>query len=318
MKLFSFKNTAAPGYIILNLIRACNIVCLLSCLASSVVMLVKTFVISKFFFFDATSHIITGILAIMLVITETSLFRKWFMHNWPLLSVSSGFVALGLFMLALGTLILGNLNKEATSEDSLGTSCWQLLIASGIVTSIFGLINIVANYLFRKKKLGVSARMVRAYGASAPQHAADIYANSGARGADIYNEWHDKAVLPSHSSSFTELKHANSTGSRGTTGMPPRPASTVPSYYTGDNSRSVRKQPSVVMSELGGPGARSVSPVSSRTHFPTGHSVAGNRRSVSSPTRMNYKQYEFNEADNVQKPEATHPAYRQHDTGSWV
>jgi hypothetical protein len=58
-----FKNKASlagPGYVILNVIRVLNIISLLAVIAASSVMLVKTFVVSKFFFFDAVSHVITA------------------------------------------------------------------------------------------------------------------------------------------------------------------------------------------------------------------------------------------------------------------
>ena len=57
MGLFK-KSLAGPGYIILNIIRVANIISLLAVIAASAVMLVKTFVVSKFFFFDAVSHVI--------------------------------------------------------------------------------------------------------------------------------------------------------------------------------------------------------------------------------------------------------------------
>lgn len=47
MALLSAEHLAGPGYIILNIIRGLNIITLSSVVASSVVMLVKTFIISK-------------------------------------------------------------------------------------------------------------------------------------------------------------------------------------------------------------------------------------------------------------------------------
>jgi hypothetical protein len=44
---FSSKSLAGPGFIILNIIRGFNIVCLLAVIAASIVMVVKTFTISK-------------------------------------------------------------------------------------------------------------------------------------------------------------------------------------------------------------------------------------------------------------------------------
>ena len=62
---FFKKSLAGPGYLVLNVIRVCNIISLLAVVAGSTVMLVKTFVVSKFFFFDGVSHVITAALARM-------------------------------------------------------------------------------------------------------------------------------------------------------------------------------------------------------------------------------------------------------------
>jgi hypothetical protein len=47
-------------------------------------------------------------------------------------------------MLILGFNILGNLNKGATSEESMGMPLWRIVIASGILTAIMGITNIIA------------------------------------------------------------------------------------------------------------------------------------------------------------------------------
>ena len=47
-------------------------------------------------------------------------------------------------MIMLGVFILGNLNKEATSEKSLGKSFWQIVISSGILVVILGGVNLFA------------------------------------------------------------------------------------------------------------------------------------------------------------------------------
>lgn len=164
-----FKRLAGPGYIVLNVLRVLNIIGLLAVIAASIVMLVKTFIVSKFFFFDGVSHVVTAGLGVCLIITELPLFRNYVATNWPLLSTSSGFITLGTLMIILGVSILGNLNKQATSQKSLGTSFWRIVISSGILMLILGAANIFANYIFRNKELGITAREVRAYGAVAPQ-----------------------------------------------------------------------------------------------------------------------------------------------------
>ncbi|KAF2671264.1 hypothetical protein BT63DRAFT_211671 [Microthyrium microscopicum] len=161
------KRLAGPGYIILNVIRVFNVITLLAVIAASIVMVVKTFTVSKFFFFDAATHIISAISSMFLVLSESSFFKDFFARNWPILSPSHGFNFLGFAMIVLGNNMLGNLNKEATSQKSLGLPFWRLVIGSGIVVFIFGFVNIIANYVFRDAKLGVTARQVRAKGAVA-------------------------------------------------------------------------------------------------------------------------------------------------------
>ncbi|KAF1967559.1 hypothetical protein BU23DRAFT_287184 [Bimuria novae-zelandiae CBS 107.79] len=166
MALLSAQNLAGPGYVILNILRAINIITLASVVASSVVMLVKTFVVSKFFFFDATSHVVTALVGMFLIISECSFFRGYFARNWPLLSPSHGFVALGCSMTVLGLNMLGNMNKEATKQKSLGLPFWRLLVASGILAIVIGIFNIIASFVFRDRARNITARLVRSKGAT--------------------------------------------------------------------------------------------------------------------------------------------------------
>ncbi|GAB7355037.1 hypothetical protein MBLNU459_g5637t1 [Dothideomycetes sp. NU459] len=163
----SSKSLAGPGYIILNAIRVMNIIGFLAVVAASVVMLVKTSTASKFFFFDAVSHAITAITSMFLLISELSLFRSYFARNWPLLSPVHGFVTLGFAMIVLGLNVLGNLNKPATSQQSLGLAAWRIVIGSGIVVLVLGVFNLIASYVFRDSRQGITARQVRAQGAVA-------------------------------------------------------------------------------------------------------------------------------------------------------
>ncbi len=49
---------------------------------------------------------------------------------------------LGVAMIFLGNSILGNLNKEATSQKSIGLPFWRLVIGSGIIVFVMGFINL--------------------------------------------------------------------------------------------------------------------------------------------------------------------------------
>jgi hypothetical protein len=82
-----------------------------------------------------------------------SLFRGYFARNWPTLSPSHGFVFLGFAMIILGINILGNLNKEATSEESLGLAFWRIVIGSGIIVFVIGFLNILAVRTFHVHSL---------------------------------------------------------------------------------------------------------------------------------------------------------------------
>lgn len=155
------KSLAGAGYVVLNVIRVMNIIALLSVVAASSVMLVKTFIVSKFFFFDACEHVIRIVISGtcwrqepdrslanpvlgFLILTELPLFKGFFSRNWPLFSARSSFIMLGVAMICLGNSILGNLNKEATSQKSLGLPFWRIVIASGIVVLVMGSVNILA------------------------------------------------------------------------------------------------------------------------------------------------------------------------------
>ncbi|TVY58381.1 hypothetical protein LSUE1_G009110 [Lachnellula suecica] len=164
--LNSKAQMAGGGYITLNVIRVLNVISLLLVAIASWVMLVMTVKTSNFFFFDGVSHFITSVVACFLVVSECNLLTGYFAKNWPNLGPDAGFVCLGLSMIILGFNILGNLNKGATSVENLGLPLWRVVIAAGILSSLIGLFNIIATYIFSNSKLGISGRQVRGHGAN--------------------------------------------------------------------------------------------------------------------------------------------------------
>jgi len=165
----SQKSMAGPGYIILNIIRALNIIGFLLVIAASVVMLIKTSTKSAFFFFDAVTHVVTALTSTFLIISELCIFPAYFARNWPLLSPEHGFVMLSTIMIIIGLDTLGNLNKESDSQANLGLQFWRIVIGSGILMFILGFVNLLASYIFRDVRSGITARMVRTHGAVADQ-----------------------------------------------------------------------------------------------------------------------------------------------------
>jgi hypothetical protein len=93
-------------------------------------------------------------------------------------------------MMVLGLNMLGNMNKEATSQESLGLPFWRLLVASGILSIVIGFFNLAAvcisashqptvltalqSYIFRDKSRNITARRVRSHGADRLSEAVDI------------------------------------------------------------------------------------------------------------------------------------------------
>jgi len=211
LKLFGFKRSVAGvGYVLLNLVRVMNIVALLTVAIASIVVMLKTAENNAGFVFEATSRLITFGIAVFLIVSELPFFRGFFARNFPLLSHSSGFVFLGACLMGLSICVLGRLNNIADSEKALGLSFWQINLAAGIVTFIVGFINVIASFIFRNKKAGVTARMVRAYGATAPSKVADVLYSS-------------KTTLPTHTPSVRTMTEPS-----------PRHSisrDTLPSYY---------------------------------------------------------------------------------------
>jgi len=162
-----FKNfkLAGSGYVILNVIRVLSIITLAVIAAGSWIMLVRTVQTSNFFFFDSVSHFMTSTISIFLIVSELPFFKGWFSRNWPLFSEESGLITLGLSMLMLGCHMLGNLNKVATSQENLGLPFWRAVVAGGILGLTLGVLNIIAHFVFRFSKKGITSRQIRAHGA---------------------------------------------------------------------------------------------------------------------------------------------------------
>jgi hypothetical protein len=200
-----------PAWWILQILRACNIVALLSVSASSIVMVVKTDVNNSFFFFSAFSHLLTAFIAVVLVVSELPqprFVRDFFRNNWPTFSTvdacnrGHSLAWLGVWMVSLGAWVLGSLNGDKMLEK-LTLPLWRLTLASGILAIVFGMFNFLVSVLFRNGSHGITARMIR-------EHGANVY---NARTRTLPPDYDlDAATLnsSSHSNSIRKEKlHAN-------------------------------------------------------------------------------------------------------------
>ncbi|RDW59349.1 uncharacterized protein DSM5745_11044 [Aspergillus mulundensis] len=166
------ESLAGPGYVILNAVRAMNIIVFLDIIAAHVVMLIKIDLLTSFFFFEAVVHAIAIGISIFLLVSELPFFRAYFDRHWPSLGENSGFLSLAGAMLILGIGALGDLNKPATSQEKLGLTFWRIIISAGILAIVVSVLNVAANFAFADRDVGISARHVRVYGAVAPQKVA--------------------------------------------------------------------------------------------------------------------------------------------------
>lgn len=166
--LFPWK-ISGLGYLVLNFLRILNVVSLFGVIAAAIVMLIKTFIVNGYFFFDSLTHVITIVFSIFLIISEVPSFervRSWYRINFPLLSYESGVAPVGLLMIIDGALVLGNLNNNSLSNDDFGRPFYSTIIAGGILPFISGILNIIASFVFSNKKMRITSRMVRKFGSS--------------------------------------------------------------------------------------------------------------------------------------------------------
>ncbi|KAJ5542045.1 hypothetical protein N7461_008048 [Penicillium sp. DV-2018c] len=165
------ESLAGPGYVILNVLRALNIIALTDLIAACAVMLVKINMLNSFFFFEAVTHAVVALVSIFLIISELPILQTYFDNHWPMFGQQSSFYSLGGIMMILGVSTLGNLNSKAMTQESIGMTFWQIIISAGILAMIASVLNVLASFIFNDSETQVSARQVRADGAVAPQKA---------------------------------------------------------------------------------------------------------------------------------------------------
>ncbi|KAJ0124896.1 hypothetical protein J7T55_006239 [Diaporthe amygdali] len=163
-----------PAWWILQVLRVCNIIALLSVAVASVVLVIKTDVKNSFFFFEAFSHLVTAGVALMLIVSELPqprVIRDFFRSNWPTFSTvdacnrGHSLAWLGVWMISMGTWVMGSLHGDNLVEK-LSLPLWRLTLGAGILALVFGFFNFIVSVLFRNGTHGITARMVREHGAN--------------------------------------------------------------------------------------------------------------------------------------------------------
>ncbi|KAI1745366.1 hypothetical protein F4680DRAFT_102001 [Xylaria scruposa] len=168
--MFGSKNSSGfqgHAYIILQVIRFCNVAVLLAVMVASVLMLIFAKLPNGFQFFADVVHALVFFFSALLIFTEIGLWNKGqelVARAWPMLGPDRGFSGLGAIMVLIGCHLLGGLNSGLYHASGVPSQIPQVIIGAGIIALAFGFTNIIASLVFRSDV--VRAREVRQAGAT--------------------------------------------------------------------------------------------------------------------------------------------------------
>ncbi|KAI1781141.1 hypothetical protein F4818DRAFT_29962 [Hypoxylon cercidicola] len=156
------------AFIVLQVIRGCNIAVLAAVMAVSVIMMVFAKMPNAFQFFNDVSLAFVVLVAGVLLWTEipVSKGKKFITNNWPAFGENRGFTWLGIAMILIGCHHLGALSNSTYNNKDVPFQVWQAIMGSGIISIAFGITNIITSFLFSNRAHGVSAREIRRDGAT--------------------------------------------------------------------------------------------------------------------------------------------------------
>ncbi|KAI1397794.1 hypothetical protein F4819DRAFT_64798 [Hypoxylon fuscum] len=156
------------AFIVLQVIRCCNVAALLAVILVSGIMMYFAKMPNGFQFFNDISLAFVIAVAGLLLYTELPLKygKQVIGKNWPAFSDSRGFTWLGIAMVLMGCHLLGALSNNTYNNKDVPFQVWQAIMGSGIIAIAFGITNIIASLIFSNKANGVSAREVRNDGAT--------------------------------------------------------------------------------------------------------------------------------------------------------
>lgn len=162
--MFNTESIRGPGMIFLQILRAFTLIGLAAAVVACWILIIKVDTSRDFWFFDAASLFFTSSACVFLAISELPLARAYFRRTWPVLSDDHGLTWLGLAMTLVGCNILGKLYHPTNASKKLGLPWWRLVMAAGILSITFGIMNIISSFVFRDRANRINARQVRADG----------------------------------------------------------------------------------------------------------------------------------------------------------
>ncbi|KAI0852108.1 hypothetical protein F5Y00DRAFT_228671 [Daldinia vernicosa] len=169
--IMGFKSSSGfqgSAFIILQVIRACNLAVLLAVIFVSGIMMFFAKMPNGFQFFNDVSLAFVIAVAGLLFWTELpiKMGKAMINRNWPAIGEDRGFTWLGIAMILMGCHHLGALSNDTYNNEDVPFQVWQAIMASGIIAIAFGVTNVIASLVFSNRASGVHAREVRNNGAT--------------------------------------------------------------------------------------------------------------------------------------------------------
>ncbi|KAI1325896.1 hypothetical protein F5Y16DRAFT_252566 [Xylariaceae sp. FL0255] len=162
------------AYIVLHVIRFCNVFVLVAVMAASILMLAFARLPDAYQFFSDIIHVLVFCFAAILIFTEIGLWergQRFVAAAWPFLGAERSFTGLGAVMLLIGCHLLGGLSDGIYFASNVPSQIPQVILGAGIIALTFGIVNVIASFLFRGPKL--KAREIRRKGATTKAYTYD-------------------------------------------------------------------------------------------------------------------------------------------------
>ncbi|XDG03281.1 hypothetical protein ABKA04_002896 [Annulohypoxylon sp. FPYF3050] len=156
------------AFVVLQVIRACNLAVLLAVIFTSGIMMYFAKMPNGFQFFNDVSLAFVIGVAGLLFWTELPInYGKGVIgRNWPVLGEDRGFTWLGIAMILMGCHLLGALSNDTYNNKNVPFAVWQAIMGAGIIAIAFGATNVIASLIFSNRASGVRAREIRNNGAT--------------------------------------------------------------------------------------------------------------------------------------------------------
>lgn len=187
------------GHVVLNVLRAFNLIGLAGVMLASMAMPVLSGLNDHFFFFDTFTHVFVFLISAVLFYSELPVpwFKARFRKTWPVLGPDHSLAWLGLGMIFIGFQIIGDLVKPAYTDDTIGMAWWRAILATAILSVTFGCFNILSSIVFRASeetkgmRIKATSRMIRTHGKLALQKASNKALDAADRSfAEAYSPPH--------------------------------------------------------------------------------------------------------------------------------